>query len=100
MPIDVPPIFFRYSILLPNLQTTTQIDRSQAALALESISFPNNVGRLAAVVFPPGTWHANYLAQIGTTHLIHDSIGEAFHILFSEDLLERSKDRIIIFSRL
>ena len=43
-----------YSILLPNLHTTTQVDISQAHLALGSISFPNSAGCFVPVVFPPG----------------------------------------------
>jgi hypothetical protein len=33
-------------------------------------------------------------------HLVQEFFGAAFHVLYSKDLFERSKDRIIIFSRL
>lgn len=36
----------------------------------------------------------------GVAHLVQEFFGAAFHILFSEDLHERSKDRIICISRL
>jgi len=36
----------------------------------------------------------------GVPHLVQQLFGAALHILYSQGLLERSQDRIIIFSRL
>ena len=51
----------------------------------------SDVGGKAIVIQVAGVM----LDSDGVAHLVQEFFGAAFHILFSEDLHERSKDRII-----